>query len=103
MRAFSKNLLWAIISLILISLIFSLLFDLKMGEPAVLRLDGLAQKIKAGEVKSILVAGNTLKITFSDSKKALSRKEAEASLSETLRNYGVEPEILVVTENMTRQ
>lgn len=47
-------------------------------------------KINAGEVSKILVRGDDLLIELKDGSRASSRKEAEAGISETLRNYGVE-------------
>lgn len=56
----------------------------------------LSQKIKAGEVKGILVEGEHLTITLNDGKdtKLSSKKEVESSLTDTLANYGVTPDDL---------
>lgn len=58
----------------------------------------LANRINAGEVKQITVSGDNLAIVFSDDTKAVSEKEAEAGLTETLKNYGVAPEKLRAVE-----
>ena len=52
----------------------------------------LAADVSAGTVKSIVVEGDKLSIKYDDGKEKVSKKEAEASLSETLANYGVTPE-----------
>ncbi len=52
----------------------------------------LASNVVAGEVKAIVVEGEKLNIEYKDGTKKESKKEAEASLSETLANYGVTPE-----------
>jgi cell division protease FtsH len=51
-----------------------------------------------GQVSKIVVAGSKLDIELSDGSKKISKKEAESSLSETLRNYGVAEESLAKTD-----
>ena len=63
----------------------------------------LVNDVSAGKVKNILVEGETLTVTYKDKddkgndqiKK--SKKESGASLTDTLANYGVKPEVLVNT------
>jgi cell division protease FtsH len=57
-------------------------------------LSQLAQDIKAGSVTKVTVRGDELEATYADESVATSRKEAEASLTETLSVYGVSPEAL---------
>lgn len=57
----------------------------------------LAKSISAGEVKSILVEGEKLTVTFKSDEIKISKKETEASLTQTLSYYGVKPEILAIT------
>src|SRR3989344_307980 len=53
-------------------------------------LSTLVRKINDGEVKEITVLGDELEITLADGKtKERSKKETGASLSETLKNLGV--------------
>ncbi|PIQ91621.1 MAG: cell division protein FtsH [Parcubacteria group bacterium CG11_big_fil_rev_8_21_14_0_20_39_22] len=54
-------------------------------------LSELATDIKEGEVSKIVVEGEELIVTHTDGEK-VSKKEAQASLTETLSNYGVTPE-----------
>jgi len=54
----------------------------------------LVSEINAGNIKSIDIKGEELDVVFSDGKKAQSKKEAEASLTDTLTNYGVSKEQL---------
>ena len=49
----------------------------------------IAKKVEAGEVESIIVSGEELEILLKNGTEAISRKEAETSLTETLKNYGV--------------
>jgi len=59
-----------------------------------INLNELANQINDGKVKEIQVEGEKLNITLTDDAKESSRKEAESSLSESLKNYGVDPEKL---------
>lgn len=54
----------------------------------------LAQDIRSGLVSSILVKGDTLEATYVDLKEKKSKKEVDAPISDTLKNYGVTPEEL---------
>jgi len=97
MSNFYKNILWAITTLIVISLVFSLFFQ-GQQPPKKLSLNQLAQKINAGEVSQITVNGEELKIVLSDQSKAVSKKEAEAGLTETLKNLNVDQAALQKVE-----
>lgn len=61
-------------------------------------LSELANRVSAGEVKTIEVAGDKLSIALNDDTNLKAKKETEASLSETLRNYGVTAEEIAKTE-----
>lgn len=89
----TKNIAWAIMSLLLIAFAFTLLLG-NNDKPQLLTLNELAQKMNAGEVEKVEVQQNDLKITLKDNVLATSKKEFESSLSETLRNYGVHEEAL---------
>jgi cell division protease FtsH len=58
----------------------------------------LAKSVSAGEVKSILVEGDKLSITYTNDETKVSKKEVGSALSQTLFNYGVTPENLAKTE-----
>ncbi|MEK7549150.1 MAG: ATP-dependent zinc metalloprotease FtsH [Patescibacteria group bacterium] len=93
MPILSKNILWAIITLLLVAFIFSF-FYIEQKPATVLTLDQVASKIASNEVAKIIVSGDALKIELKDGSKAVSKKETEAGLSETLKNYGVDSLIL---------
>ncbi|HAS80754.1 TPA: cell division protein FtsH [Candidatus Nomurabacteria bacterium] len=57
----------------------------------------LAKSVTAGEVRTILVEGEKLTITYKNDEEKISKKEIESSLSQTLFNYGVKPESLALT------
>ncbi len=84
-----------IVTAVLIFLIISTLYSMiagdksKIGEIAI---STLAQDINAGAVKSVSVAGGVVSIEYVDGTKKISKKEVDASLSQTLVNYGVSTE-----------
>ncbi|PIR87833.1 MAG: cell division protein FtsH [Candidatus Harrisonbacteria bacterium CG10_big_fil_rev_8_21_14_0_10_45_28] len=51
----------------------------------------LAQKINSQQIEKIAINGDILEITQKDGVVATTKKEADTSLTETLRNYGVDP------------
>jgi cell division protease FtsH len=61
-------------------------------------LSELAKHMNAGEVKSIEVSGDTLTIALTDETTVTAKKEVEASLSETLKNYGVPADKVAATD-----
>ncbi|MEK7088520.1 MAG: ATP-dependent zinc metalloprotease FtsH [Patescibacteria group bacterium] len=93
---FSGNMLGAI----LIFMTITALYLLISGTPKnilEISISDLAKSVSAGEVKSILVEGEKLTITYKDDTVKTSKKETESSLSQTLFNYGVKPEALTKT------
>jgi cell division protease FtsH len=93
MKNLGKNIFIVVTLLFFITLGFSAL----MGDGTtltVLTLDQLATKMNAGEVTSITVSGDTISAVFMDGSRASAQKETEVGLSETLTNYGVNPEAL---------
>ncbi len=93
MKTLSKNIFWAITTLLLVAFIFSL-FYAEQKPPTVLSIDQLVAKINANEISKVSISGNDLNIELKDGSKAVSKKEAESGLSETLKNFGVNPEAL---------
>ncbi|MDI6820580.1 MAG: ATP-dependent zinc metalloprotease FtsH [Patescibacteria group bacterium] len=94
MKNLGKNFFWAFIVLFSITLLFSFLFESSSPDAQILTLDQVAEKINAGEVKNITVGGSDVKVLLQDGTNAISRKEAESSLTETLKNYGVDEKAL---------
>ncbi|MFW5885074.1 MAG: ATP-dependent zinc metalloprotease FtsH [Patescibacteria group bacterium] len=70
------------------------LYSTPMEKPEDVSLSQLAQEINQGEVEKIEVEGNKLLIETKEGEKQESRKEPEASLSESLNNVGVSGEAL---------
>lgn len=88
MSNFAKNFAWAVITLIVISLIFSALIQ-PSAKPEHLTLTQLAEKINSQQVKSITIKGNNLDIVLADGKKAVSEKGPETDATAVLKNLGV--------------
>ena len=88
-----KNILWATLTLFLIAVAFSLLFQ-QVKEPIKLTVSELVGKINQGLVEKISVQGNDLLIDLRGGEKAISKKETEAGLTQTLNNYGVDSSAL---------
>jgi len=94
MKNLSKNFLFGLLIFISLTLVFSLFTELAAPAPEKLAISELAEKIKAGEVKSIVVSGDELSVLLSDGRSALAQKEKESGLSETFRNYDLAGEDL---------
>ncbi|MEK7452693.1 MAG: ATP-dependent zinc metalloprotease FtsH [Patescibacteria group bacterium] len=91
---FSNNLLIAFVVFLVVSGSFSL-FTANTNKPERITLSQLATEVNDGKVSEISVKGNNLEITLKEeNKKQKTRKEEEASLTESLTNYGVEAEKL---------
>jgi cell division protease FtsH len=93
MSTLTKNILWATVTLLVISLIFAI-FITPAAAPQTLSLNQLADKINAGQVTQIKVNGNDLTVVLKDGSTVVSKKEAESGISETLKNLGVNPTAL---------
>ena len=88
-----KNLSTLILVFLLVSGIF-ILYQSPDKKPSPVSLNDLVGEINRGEVKNIDVKGSTLEVELSDGRKQKATKEAEASLTETLNNYGIDTEKL---------
>jgi len=93
MSNLTKNILWGILTLVVIALLFSL-FVTPTASPATLSLNDLVTKINANQVKEIQVNGNELDITLTDGSSAVAQKEAESGITETLKNLDVNDQAL---------
>src|SRR3989338_7257849 len=88
-----KNILWATTTLVLVAAVFSLLFQTSKA-PIQLSISELAGQINKGEVQKIIVQGNDLSIDLKNGDSAVTKKETELGLSQTLNNYGVDAKAL---------
>ena len=93
MGNFSKTLIYALLIFVLISGLYALIQG-QFRERREVALSELVADINAGKVERITVEEDLLAIRLKDGEELRSRKEAEAGLSETLKNYGVDAEKL---------
>lgn len=75
-------------ALLLVAFIFAY-FNSAFEKPKVIALSELVSKINGGTVSKIIVRNDDLDVTLKDGSKYSAKKEIEGSLTETLKNYGV--------------
>ncbi|OHA79087.1 MAG: cell division protein FtsH [Candidatus Yonathbacteria bacterium RIFCSPLOWO2_01_FULL_43_27] len=92
---FFSNLVTAVLIFLIISTVYSMVVGGKDKVEEV-AISTIAQSIVKEEVKSITVEGDVITAEYVDGSKKTSKKEVEASLSQTLVNYGVSPEKLAL-------
>lgn len=85
------NKLWTVFFIFLTIIALYSLFSDQNAKIENVTLSNLSDRIKQGEVQNIVVEGEKLVVTLNDEGKTVlnSKKEREASLTETLSNYGV--------------
>lgn len=95
MAGFAEQILTMLVIFIVLSWGYSYVVE-KKSTP-VIPLSELASLVQQGSVTSIIVEGEELRATKTDTSDVLSKKEASASLIETLRDYGVSTSTLAST------
>jgi len=93
MKILVKNFLLILFIFLTISALFSLFFQ-PLKEIKELSITQLIEDINQGKVEKITVSGDEIEAIYKDETIAKSKKEPEASLFESLINYGVEKEKL---------
>lgn len=93
MKLLSKNIFGAILILMFLAFLYTSLVG-QIKETKQISLSELVGKINAGEVAKVVVRDSILEISLKDNSTVETRKENEAALSETLKNYGVSDEKL---------
>ncbi len=102
---FWNNVLSTVLLLILVMLAFSYLSEQQVP-PEELTLSQVVSQVKAGEVKEIVVRGTRLEIMYHDATRTPgeAKREVDASVSESLTNFGVTYEQLqAVTIDVQRE
>lgn len=92
----SRSIAFAVLIFVLIAAVYILISG-SVQDKKTLSLSELATGVTAGQVKDITVDGDSLTVTMMDDSVATAKKEVEASLSETLKNYGVPAEKVAAT------
>ncbi len=77
-----------------ISIGYSFVREYFVGEPETVAISQIANDITAGRISSIVVSGTKVTATYTDQSEKVSRKESEASLTETLAVYTIPAERL---------
>ncbi|QQG42565.1 MAG: ATP-dependent zinc metalloprotease FtsH [Candidatus Giovannonibacteria bacterium] len=93
MQLLSKNIVGALLILMMLAFLYTS-FAGMFREVREISLSELVAKINAGEVAKIVVRDSDLDVTLKDDSELRSKKENEAALSETFKNYGVSEEKL---------
>lgn len=93
MKNLAKNIAVAFIIFLVIASIFAM-WQTPLTQPEEISLSEVALRINKDEIKKIEVEENKLKIEPKGGDAIISRKEAESSLIESLKNYGVNEEKL---------
>lgn len=93
MKKISKNVIWAIGIILSLMIVYSLIAG-QFQQPQEISISELVLKINASEVSEIAVVDSTLEVKLKNGDTLTVEKEPEAGLSETLRNYNVDPERL---------
>ena len=93
MKHLFKNLLIAFLVFLTIAGFFTLL-NSPTEKPIEVSLSQLVEQINQEEVSTIVIKGDQLEIELKNGAKEKATKEKEASLTESLKNYGLAPEKL---------
>ena len=94
---FSGSIAGAILIFMVITALYLIVSDVPKKVEQV-TLSDLAKSITKGDVKSIVIEGGDLNITYKNDEIKKAKKEVEASLSQTLANYGVKGDALAATQ-----
>ncbi len=81
-----------------ISIGYSFVREYIVGEPETVAISQIANDITAGRISSIMVSGDKITATYTDQSEKISRKESEASLTETLATYTIPAERLAAVD-----
>lgn len=90
MKNLAKNIGLVILTFLVIAGLF-VLYSGPQTKPADVSLSTLVSQINNGQVKEIAVDGDNLNVTLNDGKTENSIKERETGLTDSFKNYGVDP------------
>lgn len=94
-RKFAEQILTGLLILMFLVSVFTLLTDNKSSTATTtVPISEIAQGVITEQIASLDVKGDSITATYADESTKTSKKETEASLSETLKNYGVTAEQL---------
>ncbi|PJA02532.1 cell division protein FtsH [bacterium (Candidatus Gribaldobacteria) CG_4_10_14_0_2_um_filter_36_18] len=87
-----QNFFFVILIFLLISSLFALFNPQIFEKPEEISFSQVSREINEGNIKEVIVFGDDLLILYQDESQAISRKEPDSSLTESLINYGVPQE-----------
>jgi len=88
-----QNIFFVILIFLLISSVFTLFNPEALKQETEISLSQIAQEINNnGKIKQISISGNDLLVLYENGEQAISRKEPDSSLTQSLINYGVSEE-----------
>ena len=88
-KKFINQILLALGALFLIAMVFAYL-NSAFEKPKIIALSELIAKVNNGEVAKIVIKNDDLDVILKDNSQLSAKKEIESSLTETLKNYGVD-------------
>lgn len=96
-QSFFNSLLSVVLFILILSALYSMFTEGRV-KPTEVSLSEVAERLQEGEVSSVVVSGDKLEVELVNNDLLVSKKEREASLSETMANYGVSPAALAEAE-----
>lgn len=98
-KGFKLGFFTQIIVAVLVFAILSGVYSLLAGGPKINQVDlsQIATLVNSGNLKSVVVNGDTIDVTATDGTISEAQKEPESSFSDTLKNYGVTADTLSKT------
>ena len=103
---FWNNMLSTVLLLIAVIFVFSYITESQAPAPTELTLSDVVTQIKAGEVNDIVVRGNTIEVNYNieDWVSGEARKEADASVTDSLTSLGLSPaELATISIDVQRE
>jgi len=88
---FRSNIFWILIA---VALLVALMASQSFNTTQTISVSEFVDRLEAGQVSDITVAGQEMTVTFTDTSQAFVYKEANESLVEMLANYGIDEETI---------
>ncbi len=92
-KSFTKNIMAGLLILMILAAAYSLISE-QLKKPEEVSLSQLAIDVNSGLIKEIIIEDSELTVNYNSGLSKIAMKEAESSLTETFKNYGVTPEQL---------
>ncbi len=103
MKDLNKNFVIFVLIFFFITLIFSYFITPTEKKNTTITINEIAKKIQNEEINKIEIEGQNIKVYLKNNEIKTTKKEPETSLSETLKNFGVESEKLQKVELVIKE